>query len=140
MDDIDCKKLVADLAVQFYDQGWFPGSGGSLTIRKGKKRRGVGGSTVLYILLHKFFFKQQTVQNQMIILQLKLFLLQVLRKLLAVQTSNCFYLHVNLQLFQLLFSRLSDNCFTCFFTSFQTTNYFFFSVCTLNLLDNCFNF
>ena len=27
----DCKKLVADLASQFYDLGWFPGSGGSLT-------------------------------------------------------------------------------------------------------------
>ena len=33
----DYKQLVADLAVQFYDQGWFPGSGGSLTIRKGIK-------------------------------------------------------------------------------------------------------
>ena len=31
----DCKKLVADLASQFYDLGWFPGSGGSLTMRKG---------------------------------------------------------------------------------------------------------
>jgi hypothetical protein len=62
MDDINYKKLVADLAVQFYDQGWFPGSGGSLTIRKGKKRkedwepwgrggyRGGGGTD---IILHK---------------------------------------------------------------------------------------
>jgi hypothetical protein len=31
----DCKQLVADLAIQFYNLGWFPGSGGSLTIRKG---------------------------------------------------------------------------------------------------------
>jgi ribulose-5-phosphate 4-epimerase/fuculose-1-phosphate aldolase len=34
----EVKQLVADLAVQFYDLGWFPGSGGSLTIRKGQIR------------------------------------------------------------------------------------------------------
>jgi len=34
-DTIKFKKLIADLGVQFYNQGWFPGSGGSLTIRDG---------------------------------------------------------------------------------------------------------
>jgi hypothetical protein len=97
MDDIDCKKLVADLAVQFYDQGWFPGSGGSLTIRKGKKRqRGGGGVNYIVDSSSQNFF--HTTNCSKLDYHPTAIFFTALRKLLAVQTSKRFYLHV------------SDNC------------------------------
>ena len=35
---MDSKEIIAGLARQFYTLGWFPGSGGSLTIREGPDR------------------------------------------------------------------------------------------------------
>ena len=37
-DKEDTKEIIASLARQFYDSGWFPGSGGSLTIRASPDR------------------------------------------------------------------------------------------------------
>ncbi len=41
---VNYKKLVAELAVHFYNQGWFPGSGGSLTIRDGETSKNLANA------------------------------------------------------------------------------------------------